>query len=45
MKGVEIRAVKIFVVAAAEAGQSIPPPRPRPRCGAPARVEPLVTNN
>jgi hypothetical protein len=45
MKGVEIRAVKIFVAAAAEAGQSIPPPRPRPCCGAPARVEPLVTNN
>jgi hypothetical protein len=45
MKGLEIRAVKIFVAVATEPGQPPVPPRPRRCCGAPARVEPLVTNN
>jgi hypothetical protein len=45
MKGLEIRAVKIFVAVAAKPSSRSPLPHPRPCCGAPARVEPLVTNN
>jgi hypothetical protein len=45
MNALEIRAVKIFVAVAAEPGRPIVPPRPRPCCGASARLEPAVTNN